>query len=56
MPCGSDYLHTILVTLDNERFQSLIGSSSMRDRAHLLAASDSTGCSSARLKAIPHPF
>ena len=49
--CGSDYSSTH----DNEYYQSLVTNSSIRDRAHLLAASDSTGSSSAQLKAIPSP-
>ena len=53
--CGSDYSSTQHATLDNECFQSSVASSSIWDRAHLLAASDSTGCSSAWLKAVPHP-
>jgi len=58
LSCGSDHSstqHAFQVPLDNERFQSLITNSSICDRARLLAASDSTGCSSAGLKAIPHP-
>jgi len=58
MLCESDYSstqHAFQVPLDNDCFQSLIASSSIQDRARLLAATDSVGCSSAWLKAIPHP-
>ena len=58
LSCGSDYSstqHAFQVPHDNERYQSLVSNSSIRDRARLLAASDSTGCSSAWLKAIPNP-
>jgi len=41
--------------LDNEHFESLITSCSILDQARLLAAPDPMGCSSAWLKAIPHP-
>ena len=56
--CGSDYSsiqHAFQVPHDNECYQSLVTNSSVRDRVCLLAASDSAGCSSAWLKAIPHP-
>ena len=56
--CGSDYSstqHAFQVPHDNECYQSLVTNSSIRDSAHLLAASDSTGSSSAWLKAIPNP-
>jgi len=53
--CGSDYSHAFQIPHDNECYQSLVFNSSIHDRAHLLAASDSAGCSSAWLKAILNP-
>ena len=58
LTCGSDYSstqHAFQVPHDNERYQSLVSNTFICDRAHLLAASDSAGCSSAWLKAIPNP-
>ena len=58
LSCGLDYSfaqHAFQVPHDNERYQTLVSNSSIRDRARLLAASDSAGCSSAWLKAIPNP-
>ena len=58
LSCGSDYSsaqHAFQVPHDNERYQTLVSNSSIHDRACLLAASDSAGCSSAWLKAISNP-
>ena len=56
--CGSDYSstqHAFQVPHDNERYQSLVSNCSIHNRTHLLAASDSSGCSSAWLKAMLNP-
>ena len=49
------YLTCFKVPHDNECYQSLVSNSFICDRAHLLAASDSAGCSSAWLNAIHNP-